>query len=345
SLSDRFGRRPVILLSNLGLGLDYVFMAMAPSLGWLFAGRIVSGITSASIPTAYAYIADVTTPETRAKAYGLMGAAFGIGFIVGPAIGGLLGALGPRAPFWVAALFSLANAMYGFFVLPESHPATDRAAFSWKRANPAGSLKLLRSHPQLIGFGALHFFYNLAHQSLQSVFVLYAGYRYGWNTTQVGLSLGAVGVCFAAVQGGLVGAVVKKFGERRSLLAGLAFGAIGFAIYGFAPTGGIFLIGVPIMSLWGLYGPASQGLMTRRVGRGQQGALQGALSSVAMLTGMIGPYLFAETFAAFIGPLRQMNLPGAPYLLAAALLVVACALAFRITRDAVPVSVPADAQG
>src|SRR5579871_4174042 len=207
SLSDRFGRRPVVLTSNFGLGADYLFMALAPSLGWLFIGRVLSAITSASIPTAFAYIADVTPPDRRARSYGLLGAAFGIGFVVGPALGGVLGVLGPRAPFWVAAGFSLANAIYGLFVLPESLAREHRAVFSWKRANPLGSLSLLRSHRQLMGFAVLHFLYNLAHQALQSVFVLYAGYRYGWNSAQVGWSLAGVGVCFALVQGGLVGRV------------------------------------------------------------------------------------------------------------------------------------------
>lgn len=334
SLSDRYGRRPVVLLSNFGLGCDYLLMAVAPSIGWLFTGRVLNAITSASVPTAFAYIADVTPPEKRAHAYGLMGAAFGTGFVVGPALGGLLGAFGPRAPFWVAAGFSLANAIYGFVVLPESLAADHRAPFSWRRANPLGSLALLRSHHELFGFASLHFLYHLAHQSLQSVFVLYAGYRYGWTSVQVGWSLAAVGVCSAIVQASLVGRVVAAIGPRRTIFIGLGTGAVGFAIYGLAPTGGLFLVGVPIMSLWGLYGPAAQGLMTERVGRQQQGALQGALSSVQMTTGLLGPLLFSETFAAFIGPLRAWHAPGAPYLLAALLLAFGVGLAARVTRPA-----------
>ena len=338
SLSDRFGRRRVILLSNFGLGLDYILMAVAPSLGWLFVGLLISGVTSASVPTAFAYIADVTAPEKRAKAYGLMGAAFGGGFILGPAIGGMLSQFGPRAPFWVAAGFSLANALYGLFVLPESLAPEHRRAFSWARANPAGSLAFLRANGQLLGFASVHMLYNLAHQSLQSVFVLYADYRYGWSTTQVGYALALVGVCFAVTQSLLVGRMVKTFGARHSMLAGLGLGAIGFAIYGIAPTGTWFIIGIPIMTLWGFYGPAAMGLMTERVGRSEQGTLQGALASVAGITGIIGPRIFAETFAMFIGPRRPWHMPGAPYFLSSMLLLVAFSIAWHVARPRVIVA-------
>ena len=331
-LSDRFGRRPVILLSNFGLALDYVLMAVAPTLGWLFAGRVLSGVTSASIPTAYAYVADVTSPDRRARAYGLLGAAFGIGFILGPAAGGLLGQWGPRAPFWVAATLSFTNALYGLLVLPESLPPERRATFRWARANPVGSLALLRSDRHVRGFAVLHFLYQLAHQSLQSVFVLYTGFRYGWQSVQVGWSLAVMGICSVAVQGGLVGPIVSRFGERRTLMAALFAGIVGFTIYGLAPTGTLFLFGVPIMSLWGLYGPASQGLVTRHVAPTEQGALQGTLASVAMLTGLVGPVLFTQTFSAFIDARRVVHLPGAPYLLAAGLLVVALVLAVQVAK-------------
>jgi DHA1 family tetracycline resistance protein-like MFS transporter len=334
SLSDRFGRRPVILLSNVGLGFDYVLMAVAPSIGWLFVGRVLSGVTSASIPTAFAYVADVTPAENRARAYGLMGAAFGMGFILGPAIGGVLSLWGPRAPFWVAAAFSLTNACYGFFILPESLAADHRAPFSWKRANPLGSLALLRSHRELVGFATLHVLYHLAHHALTATFVLYAAYRYGWGSTQVGWALAGVGACFAVVQAGLVGRIVKTFGERRTLVAGLACGAVGFAVYGLAPTGALFVMGIPIMSLWGLYGPSSQALMTQRVGRSAQGALQGALASLQTATGIFGPAVFAETFATGISR-RGWHLPGAPFLLASVLLVVGVLLALQITRRSV----------
>lgn len=335
ALSDRFGRRPVILVSCFGLGLDYVLMALAPNLTWLFVGRVISGITSANVATAFAYIADVTPAEKRAASFGLVGAAFGLGFVLGPAAGGLLGGIDPRLPFWVAAACSLANAMYGLFVLPESLPRQRRAAFSLRRANPLGSLVLLRSHTRLLGLATVNFLMNLSHVVLPSVTVLYMGYRYGWNETAVGLTLAGVGVCALIVQGGLVRPVVARFGERPALATGLAFGAAGFAVYGLAPTGPLFLVGVPVMSLWGLAGPATQGLMTRLVGPSQQGQLQGANSSIMGITGLIGPGLFTQTFATCIGPRASWHVPGAPFLLAALLMVVATALALRVTRPTV----------
>ncbi|MEZ5316125.1 MAG: TCR/Tet family MFS transporter [Vicinamibacterales bacterium] len=340
ALSDRFGRRPVVLLSNVGLGLDYVLMALAPTLGWLFVGRVISGITSASVVTGFAYIADVTTPDRRARSFGLVGAAFGVGFIVGPALGGMLAAVHPRMPFWAAGAFSLTNALYGLFVLPESLPPERRSAFSWRRANPLGSLRFLRAEPQLRGLAVVHFLYYVAHQALPTVFVLYAGYRYDWTTTEVGWSLAAVGVVSALVQGGLVGPIVKRFGERLTLVTGLSLGAIGFAIYGLAPTGLWFAAGIPIMSLWGLYGPAAQGLMTQRVTPAEQGRLQGALSSISGLTGIVGPGLFSVTFAATIGRYRDWHLPGGAFLLASLLLVAAVALGWRATRGPAALSVP-----
>jgi DHA1 family tetracycline resistance protein-like MFS transporter len=229
--------------------------------------------------------------------------------------------------------------MYGLFVLPESLPATRRAAFSWRRANPLGSLAFLRAERNVRGFAVLHFLYQLAHQSLQSVFVLYTGYRYGWQSVQVGWSLAAMGVCSVTVQGGLVGPIVSRLGERRTLLAGLVAGTIGFTIYALAPTSRLFIVGIPLMALWGLYGPTSQGLVTRHVAPTQQGTLQGALASVAMTTGLVGPVLFTQVFSAFIDPERAAHLPGAPYLLAALLLVVAVAVAVRVARP--PVETPA----
>ena len=328
ALSDRFGRRPLILLSNFGLGADYILMALAPTLWWLFVGRVISGITSSSIATAYAYIADVTPLEKRAKSFGLMGAAFGIGFVIGPALGGILGHYDPRLPFWVAAGFSLTNAMYGFFVLPESLPTDRRSPFQWKRAHPIGSLQLLRSHAGLLWLGAMHFLYYVAHMSLPSVFVLYAGYRYGWGPREVGYTLAGVGVASAIVQGALVGPIVARIGERRALTIGLLAGAVGFAIYGLAPTGMIFIIGVPIMAIWGLYGPSAQSLMSRRVGEQEQGKLQGALSSITGIANLIAPAIFSVIFAAALSTFRNWRLPGAPFLLASVLLLVALALAF-----------------
>jgi MFS transporter, DHA1 family, tetracycline resistance protein len=332
ALSDRFGRRPVVLASNFGLGLDYLVMALAPNLIWLFVGRLISGMTAASFSVAGAYIADVTPPDRRAAGFGIIGAAFGIGFVIGPALGGLLGSIDPRLPFWGAAALSLTNAAYGLFVLPESLPRERRAPLAWRRANPVGSLVLLRSHPQLLGLAGVHFLYQLAHHSLPAVFVLYAGYRYGWGERTVGLTLAGVGVCAMIVQGLLVKPVVARFGERRSLLLGLLCGAAGFAIYGLAGTGPVFWIGVPVMAIWGLTGPALQGLMTRRVEPTEQGRLQGALSSIMGVTGLIGPGLFTQTFAWFIGPARGWQLLGAPYLLAALLLLTGMLVAGRVTR-------------
>lgn len=331
ALSDRFGRRPVILLSNFGLGLDYVLMALAPNLSWLFVGRVLSGVTSASVPTAGAYIADVAPPEKRAAGFGLMGAAFGIGFVLGPALGGVLGGVDARLPFWVAAAFSLLNASYGLFVLPESLPPERRDRFEWRRANPLGSLVLLRNHRMLLGLAAVSLIANLAHYALPSTFVLYASYRYSWDERAVGLTLAAVGVCSAIVQAGLVRSVVARIGEAHALLAGLFFGGLGFAVYGVAPTGAHFLIGVPVMSLWGLAGPAAQGLMTRAVAPTEQGRLQGALSSLMGIAGLLGPGLFTQAFARAISTGRGWELPGAPFLLAALLMVSAFALAWRVT--------------
>jgi len=333
ALSDRFGRRPVILISCFGLGLDYILMAMAPTLWWLFVGRVISGITAASFPTAGAYIADVTPPEKRAASFGMIGAAWGLGFVMGPAMGGLLGVVNPRLPFWVAAGLTLLNALYGLFVLPESLAPKSRKPFAWGRANPVGSLILLRSHPELLGLSSVNFIYLLAHQVLPSVFVLYAGYRYGWNERAVGLTLALVGVFNIIVQAGLVKLIVERFGERLTLFAGLFLGGVGYAVFGLAPTGIVFLCALPIFAFMGLFGPAAQGLMTRHVGPSEQGQLQGANSSIMGITGLIGPGLFTLTFASFIGTRRDWHLPGAAFLLAALLMTIALVLAWRVTSQ------------
>ena len=332
AVSDRFGRRPVVLASNFGLGFDYILTALAPNLSWLFIARVISGITGASFTTAFAYVADVTPPEKRAGSFGAIGAAWGLGFVLGPAVGGVLGGINPRLPFWVAAGLTLLNALYGLFILPESLPPERRQPFSWKRANPLGSLRLLRSHHELLSLASVNFLYYLAHQVLPSVFVLYAGYRYGWTATTVGLTLAVVGVGNIVVQGGLVRVIVPRIGERRSMLAGLLFGAAGFLIYGLAKAGWLIFAGVPVFAFIGLFGPASQGIMTQRVSPSEQGQLQGANSSIMGITGMIGPGLFTLTFAAFIGRYSSVHLPGAPFLLAALLMMAAMALAARATR-------------
>jgi MFS transporter, DHA1 family, tetracycline resistance protein len=328
ALSDRYGRRPVILISCLGMGLDYIFMAVAPNLTLLLIGRIISGITAATIATSFAYIADVTTPDERAKSFGIVGVGFGLGFVLGPAIGGLLGGLDPRLPFWVAAAASLINAAFGWFVLPESLPPERRMTFSWKRANPVGALRLLLSHRQLVGLATIDFIVNVAHQVLPAVFVLYAAHRYGWDETTVGITLALVGLSAAVVQGLLVGPAVKWLGTRRALIAGLLFGSVGMVIYALAPTGSWFWVGVPVMALWGVVGPSIQDMMSRRVSESEQGQLQGANSSSRSIAGLIGPAIFTTTFAWLIG-----WLPGAPFLLAALLLLVAVGATWVLTAE------------
>ncbi|HKE07487.1 MAG TPA: TCR/Tet family MFS transporter [Candidatus Acidoferrum sp.] len=343
--SDRFGRRPVILISCLGLGLDYIFMALAPTLRWLFAGRLISGITASNVSTAFAYITDVTPPEGRAQRFGLLGAAFGMGFVIGPALGGLLGHYSLRAPFWAAAGLSLANFLYGIFVLPESLPQERRAKSAWHMANPLGSLTLLRSHPELAGLSVVVFLYYLAHQSLQNVWVLYTEYRYGWNTRSVGISLALVGVCAVIVSGGLVGPYVKKFGERFSLVSGLFYGFLGFAGFGLAWQGWGVLAAIPFIALWGVAGPAMQSLMSQRVDASSQGKLQGAINSLRAVTGMAGPLLFTQVFSAVIASNAKVHLPGAPYFLAGTLLLAALAVAAGVTRKSVRLNASAISAG
>ena len=321
SLSDRFGRRTVILLSNFGLGLDYVLMAMAPSLWWLFLGRVVSGITSSSFPTATAYIADVTPPERRAEKFGMLGVAFGVGFIVGPSLGGLLGGVSLRAPFWGAAILSLANAAYGFFILPESLPPERRTAFHWTRATPIGSIQLLRSRPQLFPLGCAGFLSMLGHDSLPIIAVIYMQYRFQWTELTIGLVLALVGAMSIIVQGALVGRTVAAVGERRALALGLACGAAGMLVYALAPTGTIFLLGIAMTALYGLANPSLQSLMTARVDPTEQGQLQGANGSLQGIASMAAPSLFTWAFALGIRP--DVNLPGIPFLLAMGFLVAA----------------------
>ena len=329
ALSDHFGRRPVILLSNLGLGLDFILMSLVNTLPLLFIGRIISGITSASFSTANAYIADVTPPEKRAGAFGLMGAAFGIGFVIGPALGSLLSVWNPRAPFAAAALLSLLNFCYGYFVLPESLPPEKRSSFHWKRANPVGALLLLRRHPQVFGLAVVVFLFQLAHYVFNSVFVLYVDYRYHWGEQQVGYILACVGILSAFVQAWLTKRAVAGFGERRTLLFGIVCGALGFAIYGFAPAGWVFLLAMPIGALWGLASPITQAIMTRQVDPHEQGRLQGSVTSLASTAGIFGPALFTTVFATFINANAPVHLPGAPFLLSSALVLVALGIVWR----------------
>jgi DHA1 family tetracycline resistance protein-like MFS transporter len=332
-LSDRFGRKPLILISNFGLGFDYILMAMAPTLWWLFAGRIISGITAASISTSYAYIADVTPAEQRSARFGMLGVAFGAGFVFGPALGGLAGNIDPRLPFWIAAGLSLLNGVYGLLILPESLPPERRVPFLWRKANPLGSLVLLRSHPELSGLAITNFLGHLAHASLPSISVLYMMYRYGWDERIVGLTMAGVGLCAMIVQGTMIGPAVKRFGERMTMIIGLVFGIAGFAIFGLAPTGPLFWLGIPVLSLWGFAGAASLGLMSHRVSPTEQGQLQGANASLMGIANLLGPGLFTQIFALFIGAGASLHVPGAPFLLAALLLCAATIVAWRATAS------------
>lgn len=344
ALSDRFGRRPVILSSNLALGLDFILMAVAQTLPILFIGRIISGIASASISTANAYIADVTPKEKRAGAYGLLGAAFGIGFIIGPALGGFLGDFSVRAPFWAAAGLALINFLYGLFVLPESLPKERRSArFDVKNANPLGALRMLRRYPQVFALTVVFFLVALAQFSLNSTFVLYTDFRFNWGPREVGYALALVGVCSAIVQAGLVRRVVPKFGERPVMLAGLFFGMCGFLTLGFASNSTVFLLGIPLLALAGLGGPTTQSIITRQVDPGEQGRLQGAITSLSSLATIFGPFVFSQTFAYFIGSSAPIHLPGAAFLLSASLILLGFILGWRATKGLQPMAADAPA--
>ncbi|MDP1874055.1 TCR/Tet family MFS transporter [Phenylobacterium sp.] len=333
-LSDRIGRRPVLLVSIFGLALDFLIIAVAPNLMWLLVGRILNGMTAASFATAGAYVADVTPPEGRAKAFGWMGSAFSFGFLIGPAVGGALGDIDLRLPFYVAAGLSLLNGLYGLFVLPESLPPERRTSrFDLARANPLGSLRLLRSHPDLLGLATVGLLFQLAHTVLPAIFVLYTGYRYGWTPSVMGLAMMATGVAGVIVQAFLVGPVVARIGERGALMLGAAAGAVGFAWYGFAPTGLLYLAGVPVFALMNFLMPGLQGLMTQRVAPDQQGQLQGANQSLQGIASMIGPALFGLTFAWSIRHADLVQAPGLAIYLASALLVIALILGTRVARS------------
>jgi DHA1 family tetracycline resistance protein-like MFS transporter len=327
SLSDRFGRRPVVLLSNFGLGLDYFLMAWAPVLGWLFVGRVISGLTASSIPTGMAYMTDVTAPEKRASAFGLLSAAFGMGFVLGPAVGGILGNVNPRLPFWVAGALSLVNGMYGLFVLPESLSRQHRSPFSWKRANPVGSLRLIQQNRILLGLAAVLILGYLAQQSLQNVYVLYTDYRFGWSDRTVGLSLAAVGIISGLYGGGLVKPVVKRIGERSALSFGLIGGAIGYCMLGLSRTGTLLLWGIPVLNLMSLAWPSAQSIMSREVKPSEQGQMQGAIQSLRGLAGIVGPLFFTYVFSKSFGPAASIHAPGAAFFFAAGLLLAALAVA------------------
>lgn len=340
-MSDRWGRRPVLLISLFGLGVDFLFMAFAPTLAWLFLGRLLNGATAASFSTANAYLADVTAPAERAKIFGRMGAAFSVGFIFGPAIGGFLGETDLRLPFLAAAALTLVNWLYGLLILPESLPPERRAkTFDWKRANPLGSLRLLRTKPDLLGLASIGFLFQIAHMVLPTIFVLYVGYRYGWTPQIMGFTFMLTGVAGLVVQSLLIGPVVRRIGERNAVLLGAAGGALGFIWYGAAPTGTIYLLGVPIFAIMGFLMPGLQGLMTRRVAPHEQGQLQGANQSLTGIAAILGPVIFGETFA---WSLRHegFQIPGLAIYLAAGLLLLALLIALGAAKAPEPEALPA----
>lgn len=329
TLSDRIGRRPLVLLSNLGTSLDYVILALAPNVWWLFVGRILSGATTASITVASAYVADVTPADKRAGAYGMISAAFGIGFVVGPALGGLLGAHDPRLPFWVAGALSLANFCYGLLVLPESLPQGRHNDFSWSRANPLGSFKLLRRHRELSGLAAVNLIGYVAHEALPQIFVLYTIFAYAWTMKTVGVSLAVVGVLTILISAFVIQPTVNRFGERRAIVIGLVVGALGFLLYGGNQL--LFWIGIPLNMLWMIASAASQALMTRRVGPNEQGELQGAINLLRSVGMLIGPALFTGAFAYSISSSHAWKAPSVPWVLAAALLAGSALVAWIVT--------------
>jgi DHA1 family tetracycline resistance protein-like MFS transporter len=334
SLSDRFGRRPVILLSVAGLAADFVLMAVAPNLWWLAVGRILGGLTSSSFTSVFAYMADITPPEERARGYGLIGAAFSAGFVAGPLLGGVLGEISHRAPFWAAAGLSSLAFVYGLLVLPESLPPERRMAFAWSRANPFGALRLLRSHPDLSSLAVVNFLLYFAHHLFSAVFVLYAGDRYGWGAWQVGTLLAMVGLLDMGVQGLLVGPVVKRLGDRRTMVTGLAFGAIGIACMGLAPTGWLFVAAMLPNALWGLAMPTIQSLMTVRVSESEQGQLQGANNSVGSIAGIVSPLFFGSIYALSVGQAPVLPWIGSAFYIAALVLAAAALLGWMAGRQA-----------
>lgn len=332
SLSDRYGRRPVLLLSCAGMAADWVLMALAPNLWWLAVGRILGGLTSSSFTATYAYMADITPPEGRARAYGLIGAAFSGGFVLGPALGGFLGELDPTAPFWAAAALSGLAFLYGLLVLPESLKPEHRMAFSWKRANPLGAMALLGRHRELTGLATVNFLLYFAHHVFSAVFVLYAAHRYGWGPAVVGVLLAAVGVLDMIVQGLIVGPVSKRLGDRRTMLVGFVGGTVGVALMGWAPTGWLFAAAMIPNALWGLAMPTLQAMMTRRVGEDEQGQLQGANNSVASVAGVLSPLFFGGVYAWSIADGRAGWTAGLAFFLAAAVLAMAAALGWVVGR-------------
>lgn len=329
NLSDRYGRRPVLLFSLLGFGLDYIFLAFAPTIWWLFLGRIIAGITGASFTTAAAYIADISPPEKRAQNFGLIGVAFGLGFIIGPVIGGVLGQFGPRVPFIAAAVLSLLNALYGYFVLPESLSKANRRKFEWKRANPVGSLLHLKKYPAIGGLIISLILIYIAAHAVQTTWSFYNMEKFKWNAAWVGYSLGFVGLMIAIVQGGLIRLVIPRLGQQRSVYAGLLLYTLGLVLFAFATSGWMMFLFIIPYCMGGIAGPALQGIISGYVPQNEQGELQGALTSLMSVTTIIGPLLMTYLFAYFTSVKAPVLFPGAPFLMGALLMLVSTGLAMR----------------
>ncbi len=328
-LSDQYGRRPILLASLFGFGMDYLFLAYAPTIAWLFVGRVIAGFLGASFTTGAAYIADVSTPENRAQNFGLIGAAFGLGFIIGPVIGGLLGQYGSRVPFLAAAVLSLLNWLYGYFVLPESLKPENRRQFSWKRANPVGALRHLQKFPVISGLIVSLVLLYVASHAVQSVWSYYTMEKFEWHEAQIGYSLGAVGLLSAIVQGGLIRIIIPKLGRERSVYIGLLFSSIGLTLFAFASQGWMMYAFMVPYILGGIAGPAIQGLVSTQVPPNEQGELQGGLTSLQSVTAIIGPPLMTGLFAYFTRHDTSFYFPGAPMLLAAVLALISTILAWR----------------
>ncbi|MEJ7826605.1 MAG: TCR/Tet family MFS transporter, partial [Segetibacter sp.] len=328
NLSDKYGRRPVLLFSLLGFGIDYIFLAVAPTIGWLFVGRVIAGITGASFTTATAYIADISTDENRAQNFGMIGAAFGLGFIIGPVIGGLLGEYGARLPFIVAAGLALLNALYGYFVLPESLDKEHRRGFNWKRANPMGSLLQLKKYPALGGIvGSLVLVYIAAH-AVQSTWTFINIEKFKWSEAMIGYSLGMVGLLVAIVQGGLIRFINPRLGNEKSAYIGLALYALGLLLFAFASQTWMMFVFLIPYCLGGIAGPALQSIISGQVPANEQGELQGALTSLMSLTSIIGPLLMSYLFSYFTKPDAPVKFAGAPFLLGAVLMLGSAVIAY-----------------
>jgi DHA1 family tetracycline resistance protein-like MFS transporter len=332
NLSDKYGRRPVLLFSLLGFGLDYILLAFAPSIGWLFVGRIIAGITGASMTTASAYIADISTPETRAQNFGMIGAAFGLGFIVGPMIGGLLGEMGPRIPFLVAAGLALLNAAYGYFFLPESLDVSNRRAFDWKRANPISSLKNLSRFPAVAGLIVSFFLIYVASHAVQSNWSYFNIEKFKWSPKMIGISLAVVGVLVSLVQGVLVRVVNPKIGNEKSVYVGLGLYTIGLVLFGLASQSWMMFVFLIPYCLGGISGPGLQAIISGTVPANEQGELQGSLTSIISITSIVGPLVMSNLFAFFTGPIAPFYFPGAPFMLAAVLMLLSCFFAYKALR-------------